>query len=639
MKKFKFRILLALFLLPLFLWLVALPPVPAYSKQLSGSPNTYKYSLQNEKYEKLGEVVAKRKKRRRRSKTPIQNKPVDQKEKSKKISPSKDQPTKKSRRTKRRRRGAKAIAEPMSEKTEYQDATKVKNIEGVKPLEDRWRILYQENLIDPYNQNILKGDRPVLGQDIFFTARVDSISSFEFFGTVPTPAGVSASNAISEEFFGGNRKFAYVQDFKFTFELFKANTSFRPRDWEIRLVPAMNLVHINAAEQGILSRDVRNGTNRTTNDFALEEASVEYHLYDINRYYDFVSFKGGIQKFNSDFRGIIFEDANLGGRLLGTLDNNIYQFNLLYFDMLEKNTNSLLNTFDDRHQNVFIANIYAQDFIVKGYTAEWSVHYNIDEPSTEYDRNLFLARPDAIGDALEHEVRAWYLGFAGEGHWGKLNVSHFFYHAFGDDSFNNIAGRDVDIDAFAFGLELSVDDDWVRYRFSFLHASGDSKPEDDEAEGFDAILPNPNFVGGRNSYWIKQAVPLAGTSVQMVNQDSVFPSLRSSKLQGQANFVNPGITIFNVGLDLNLTPKVRSTLNLSKLMFDATESLELVLNQSGIDEDIGVDLSMGIEWRPWLNNNVIMDLGTNVLFPGEGFQDILTDGNLYSVTSRLIFTY
>ena len=67
--------------------------------------------------------------------------------------------------------------------------------------------------------------------------------------------------------------------------------------------------------------------------------------------------------------------------------------------------------------------------------------------------------------------------------------------------------------------------------------------------------------------------------------------------------------------------------------------LELVLNQANIARDIGFDLSLGTEWRPWLNNNVIVDVGTNVLFPGEGFKDILTDGNLYSVTSRLIFTY
>lgn len=602
MKKPSLNYIFVPLLLSVFIGLVFLPFRLVHAETTVDDPQKYIYSEKLGKYQRSDELIAKRKKRRRRRRArPVEVKPA--------------------------------------EKEEYQDETTIKTIEGFKTFEDRWRILYEENLVDPYNRNILKGDRPVIGQDIFFTVKLDSISRVEWFGMVPTPSGVSAADPINEEFFGGNRKSQFVQDFRFAFELFKANTSFRPRDWEIRLVPAINLARISTSENGIISRDVRDGTTRTTDYYALEEASAEYHLFDINRYYDFVSFKGGIQKFNSDFRGIIFEDANLGGRLLGTLDNNIYQFNILYFNMLEKDTNSALNTFDDRSQNVFIANLYAQDFLKKGYTAQLSFHYNEDGPSTEFDRNLFLIRPDFVGSVEEHEVDAKYIGWAGEGHWDRVNLSHFLYYAFGDDSFNNIAGRQVDIDAWAFGLELSVDHDWVRYRISFLHSSGDGEPEDGEGTGFDAIFPNPNFVGGRNTYWIAQAIPLAGTGVQMVNQDSVFPSLRSSKIQGQANFVNPGINIFNFGMDLNLTQTIRSTVNLSKLSFDETEPLELVLNQSGIDGDIGVDLSLGVEWRPWLNNNVILDLGASVLFPGQGFQDILTDNNLISVTSRIILTY
>ena len=38
--------------------------------------------------------------------------------------------------------------------------------------------------------------------------------------------------------------------------------------------------------------------------------------------------------------------------------------------MLEKDTNSGLNRFDTRHQNVYIANIFRQDFIRKGYTIQ-----------------------------------------------------------------------------------------------------------------------------------------------------------------------------------------------------------------------------------------------------------------------------
>jgi hypothetical protein len=74
----------------------------------------------------------------------------------------------------------------------------------------------------------------------------------------------------------------------------------------------------------------------------------------------------GIQPFNSDFRGFIFNDTNLGARLFGNLGNNRYQYNLAFFNMLEKQTNSGLNTFSPRDQRVVIANFYWQDFLTPG---------------------------------------------------------------------------------------------------------------------------------------------------------------------------------------------------------------------------------------------------------------------------------
>jgi hypothetical protein len=32
-----------------------------------------------------------------------------------------------------------------------------------EPVPDRWRIGYQRNIVDPYNQNVLKGDYPIPG--------------------------------------------------------------------------------------------------------------------------------------------------------------------------------------------------------------------------------------------------------------------------------------------------------------------------------------------------------------------------------------------------------------------------------------------------------------------------------------------
>ena len=93
-------------------------------------------------------------------------------------------------------------------------------------------------------------------------------------------------------------------------------------------------------------------------------------------------------------------------------------------------------------------------------------------------------------------------------------------------------------------VEASVDKDYLRYRATFFFASGDKNPTDGEATGFDAILDDPNVIGGQFSFWNRVGIPLIGSSVGLVQPLSVLPSLRSSKTQGQSNFVNPGIFIY-----------------------------------------------------------------------------------------------
>ena len=59
----------------------------------------------------------------------------------------------------------------------------------------------------------------------------------------------------------------------------------------------------------------------------------------------------------------------------------------------------------------------------------------------------------------------------------------------------------------------------------------------------------------------------------------MLPSLRSSKTEGQANFVNPGLLDFNAGFDAELTRRCVLTLNVNYLRFHHTESLQRVLFQ------------------------------------------------------------
>ena len=172
-----------------------------------------------------------------------------------------------------------------------------------------------------------------------------------------------------------------------------------------------------------------------------------------------------------------------------------------------------------------------------------------------------------------------------------------------------------------------MDRDYLRFKGSVFFAQGDSNPTDGKATGFDAIFDDPNFVGGQFSFWNRQGIRLTQTGVGLVQPNSILPSLRSSKTQGQANFINPGIFIYNAGVDADLTQRIKTVFNANYLRFHRTEPLEYVLFQNHIRHEIGWDLSVGVLYRPFLTNNVQLSFGAATLLTGTGFRDIFTNRN------------
>lgn len=491
---------------------------------------------------------------------------------------------------------------------------------------------------DPFDRNKLKGDEPIIGNRTFLDITVTS-DTFVDGRRLPTPSGVSAASPGEYQFFGRFGQFFLDQDFGFSFDLFHGDTSFRPADWRIQVTPVVDVNYLATQENGIVNFDPRKGTTRLDSHLGLQEGFAEVKLKDLSDQYDFISLRAGIQSFTSDFRGFIFSDQEPGVRIFGNLDSNRYQFNLAYFAMLEKDTNSGLNTMAYRNQQVMIANIYRQDFIKPGYTIEASFHYDKDDPSFQYDTDNFLVRPAPIGDVVPHSVRAYYYGLAGDGHFGKLNLTHAFYQVLGTDKFNEIAGRPVDINAQMAAVELSLDKDWLRYRLSFFYASGDKDPRDGTATGFDTVFDNPNFAGGFFSFWDREGIRLTSTGVGLVSPDSLVPDLRTSKIEGQANFVNPGLFLYNGGVDIDITPKLRAFVNLNLLRFAHTDPLELLLFQSNIHAGIGADSGIGFSYRPPLSENMVITGGVDALVPFQGLRDISTNRVLLAVFTNVRFKF
>lgn len=505
---------------------------------------------------------------------------------------------------------------------------------------------------DPFDRNKLKGDYPVLGQQTFFAFTGAAVTALDG-RRLPTPSLVAAREPGSSTFFGRGGQFFLSEIFRFTGELYHGDTSFRPKDWRIVFTPAFDVNYLATRERGIVNINPQRGTNRFDDHVGLQQAFVEYKIKDLSPNYDFVSVRAGIQEFQSDFRGFIYSEEQPGLRIFGNLKSDRYEYNLAYFYHLEKDTNSGLNTFNDRHQQVGIASLYIQDFFFKGYTTEFSYHFDKDDPSIYFNNNGVITRPEPIGVVIPHGIRSHYVGWASNGHIKRINVSHAFYQVLGYDTDNQVASRRnvtpcpqgfgkcdrVDINAQMGALELSLDKDWLRLRSSFFYASGDKFPRDGIARGFDSIDESQSFAGGPFSFWNREGIRLTGTLIGLKSDNALFPDLRASKNEGQANYVNPGAYVYNAGADFDITPKMRWVVNFNYLQFVHTEPLQLALFQNHIHRGIGADFGTGFIYRPPLSENIVIEGGITGLVPARGLREIYTGQTLISSFALIKFVF
>lgn len=533
------------------------------------------------------------------------------------------------------------------------------------PIPDRWRLieslgLVKENLFDPYNQNTYKGDRPInrekvpwlpiKGDDWFFVANLISDTVYEP-RTFPIPVGVQTTeDPDRNDVFGNDFSQVFSQTFIAGFALLKGSTTFKPPTIEYRLTLAYNVNYVDVPERRVLFVEPSKPSHRLDQFLGVQEAFVDYHFsqFDNDRF-DFISIRAGIQPFQSDFRGFLFNDQQLGVRLFGSRDNNRFQFNLGAFWRLEKDTNSGLNAIlrSPRDDFVFVANAYRQDFLFPGLTSQATVVYNMNREADDIqiDTNGFPVRPALLGTLRGREYDVVYLGYNVDGRLGRVNLTGSFYWALGEDRNSFFTDRPADINAQFAAVEASYDRDWMRFRLSGAYASGDSDPYDDKEGGFDAIFENPVFAGADTSYWIRQTIPFAGggRAISVNGRNGLLNSLRSSKEQGQSNFNNPGLMLLGMGADFDLTPEFRLSANANHLWFEDTSNLEALRNEGTIPKEIGFDLSAAAIWRPKATQNIVLRLSAATLVAGDGFKDLFDnlgrEQKFYSVLANVVLTY
>ena len=188
-----------------------------------------------------------------------------------------------------------------SQQTTPQQAPPRPSVEDAdfKIISDRWKTQFpsdprrdEGNALNPYRQNILKGDYPVIGQHTFLNITLASETSLTL-RRLPVPQDVSSFRPGSFEFFGRGRQEAVNQNFIYSFDLFHGDTSYKPVDWRFKVTGITNINYLRARELGIVNIDVRKGTDRNDNFSAVEDAFFEVRLGDTTTLFPFLRGSGG----------------------------------------------------------------------------------------------------------------------------------------------------------------------------------------------------------------------------------------------------------------------------------------------------------------------------------------------------------
>ena len=478
---------------------------------------------------------------------------------------------------------------------------------------DRWRIIdslgHPDNRLDPYNtNNVLKGDRPILGADGFAVLTASTTSLFE------------SRRLATQQFF--NSQTASIDAV-----LYEGDTIFRPPDYQLRLTPIFNYSSTSAS-----------GATTTTTSVGAQALFFEKHLRDVSAHYDFDSVRIGIQPVTSDFRGFVLADQPLGIRFFGTRDNDVYQYSAGWFRRLPKNPARQNELGAGIPANdIVMANLYIQDLGRAGLTSELVFIY---------DRSRARGTRIVVGDGdttftsgARHDYDVVYLGYGADGHVGTLNLTGSVYEVIGRESEGVFTARSTKVQATFAAVELSRDFDWIRIRASGLYASGDSNPTDGTSHGFDGINQTAIFAGSDSTFFIHQRVPLIANAIDLKQRDSLFPSLRSTSDSGESNFTNPGLELLGIGADLDLAPSLRVSIDASHVLFADTAPLEAILGRTDLARTVGTDTSLDAIYRPFISQNLIARLSVAKLFAAPAARTLVGSSAPVSMFFNLVLTY
>ncbi|HZU98016.1 MAG TPA: hypothetical protein VFF73_15035 [Planctomycetota bacterium] len=476
--------------------------------------------------------------------------------------------------------------------------------DGLTGTEYPWEP--HSSILDPYNQNVLKGDLPIIGDHTFL--EIDLVSDTIF--TYRRDAGGVKDVEKQNRILGEPDEWDFVGAWFASADLTYGDTVFRNPSWRLRVTPAIGLrdATIVTADKPPPFGTLQNGL------FSLQEGFVEVLLAEFDPSFDFISARGGRQQFDADFRGFVFNDLNQAVRVFGTASKNTIRYDVIAFDLDQKNTFTNLNNFLERQQRYFAADIFVDDFIFKGYTIGGTLQY--------------------VNDREREPIDLVYLGLLGQGHMGPIEVSNAAYLEFGADKGNALAGgKHLEVFGQFFATEVAYPIDFVRPQVSFLFSSGQANTQASRGEGFDGVFDNPDFAGGAFTYWQRNAIK-ARNGAQVKDANSLYPALRVRGATGP-NSVVPGLLLYNVGCKVTVSNTLTVFANLNYLRFVHKGPLEQIAGLQSVGHGIGEDTSVGAIFRPLGINNLFVIGGVSMLTPDTGLRQLSGSQNLFTVFTEI----
>jgi hypothetical protein len=327
------------------------------------------------------------------------------------------------------------------------------------PMTDRWEVPMpghprgvERQVANPYRPNVLKGDLPIAGDSVFLAVSSGLELPLDARGS-PVGPGIVTASPDDISYLGAAPQFVAAARLGLSLELYQGPAGFEPRRWGLRAAGVLGARRVRVGS----SESLEAPTSESHSQLGLQEASAELRLVTLSPRFDYASLRAGLQPFVSDFRGFVLNDLPLGARLFGTADGNRVQWNAGAFVLMRKDPETRVNRLERSDRELVVGNLLVRDLPL-GYRLGASYHFLRDADVT------------ATGRPQVH-----YLGFTGDGRLGGFGVTHAAYRAIGSKPRADGSG---DVDAWFGALELVRPREWVRYRASFLFASGDADAGD-----------------------------------------------------------------------------------------------------------------------------------------------------------------